>query len=246
MKTDKVDFVAESPKPPGADGRPTILLCDDETPIRQVLRTQLTARGYSVHEAASGEEAIRAVSTIEPDVVLLDLGLPDIDGIEVTRRLRQRTRIPIVVLSVRAGESDKIAALDAGADDYLTKPCQPGDLLERIRAALLRKKIEGARIFRAGDLSVDLEGRAVRVDNHQIPLTAAEYELLRVLVQNAGRLLTQNRLTHEVWGELGDMEALQLLRSTIGSLRRKLETDPARPRHIATEPGVGFRLRTEP
>lgn len=246
MKADKFVSVGESPKTSDGGKRPSILLADDETPIRQVLRAQLTARGYAVYEAANGEEVLRAVPALRPDVVLLDLGLPDIDGIEVTRRLRLGTRIPIIILSVRAGESDKIAALDAGADDYLTKPCQPGDLLERIRAALLRKTIEGSQVFRAGDLTVDLEGRAVRVGNHQIQLTATEYELLKVLVQNAGRLLTQGRLSHAVWAETRDTEALQLLRSTIGSLRQKLEADPARPRHIATEPGVGFRLRTEP
>lgn len=231
-------------KPPG-DARPSVLLVDDEQPIRRVLRAQLTARGYRVDEAGNGEEALDEAARRQPDVILLDLGLPDIDGIEVTRLLRQRSEVPVIILSVRAGESDKIAALEAGADDYLTKPCQTGELLERIRSALLRKTITGLHTFQAGDLAVDLERHAVQVGDRPIQLTPNEFELLRVLVLNAGRLLTPGRLTHEAWSEKQDEEARQLLRTTIGSLRRKLEANPARPRHITTEPGVGFRLRTE-
>lgn len=228
------------------DGRPAILVADDESPIRQILRAQLTARGYSVHEASTGADVLRTVPVLQPEVVLLDLGLPDIDGVEVTRRLRRESPVPVVILSVRASESDKIAALDAGADDYLTKPCQPADLLERIRTALHRNNIQTTRTFRAGDMTVDLETHAVEIGDHEIELTATEFEVLRVLVQNAGRLLTQHRLTRELWGEKLPAESLQLLRTTVGSLRQKLEVDPARPRHISTEPGVGFRLRTEP
>jgi two-component system KDP operon response regulator KdpE len=233
-------------KKPDGDARPAILLADDEEPIRQVLRVQLAARGYVTYEAATGDEVLQAAPQLQPDVILLDLGLPDIDGIEVTRQLRRRSQVPVIILSVRAAESDKIAALDAGADDYLTKPCQPGELLERVRTALLRRMIEGARVFQAGDLTVDLEGQAVQIGARRVQLTSTEYDLLRVFVLNAGRLLTQRRLTHEVWGEKHHEEALQLLRTTIGSLRQKLEVNPARPRHISTEPGVGFRLRTEP
>lgn len=223
-----------------------ILLGDDEEAIRQFLCAQLTARGYSAHQARTGSEVLQAVPVLRPDVIILDLGLPDMDGIEVTRRLRRLTNTPIVILSVRAAESDKIAALDAGADDYLTKPCQPGELFERIRTALLRTILQGEPVFEAGDLTVDLSHQVVQVGRNRIQLTAAEYDLLKVLVLNAGRLLTQRRLACQVWAEMPADEALPLLRTTIGALRHKLEANPARPRHIATEPGVGFRLRTEP
>jgi two-component system, OmpR family, KDP operon response regulator KdpE len=222
-----------------------ILVGDDEVAMRHVLHTQLSARGHSVYEAGTGADVLRTVSELEPDVILLDLGLPDIDGIEVTRRLRRSTQTPIIILSARIADLDKIAALDAGADDYLTKPYQPKELFERVRTALLRNTIQGDSVFQAGDLLVDLSCRIVRMGDDLIQLTDAEYELLRVLVLNAGKLMTQHQLATDVWGR-HDIEALQLLRTTIGSLRQKLEADPARPRHIATEPGVGFRLRTEP
>ena len=226
------------------DRRRAILVCDDEEPIRQILRAQLTARGYFVHEASTGDEVLRVVPALRPDVIILDLGLPDVDGIEVIQRLRLSNKTPVIVLSVRAVAADKIAALDAGADDYLTKPCQPIDLDERIRAMLFRTEFQGA-VFEASDLIVDLHHRTVQVDKKEIQLTATEYDLLKVLVLNAGRLLTQQRLTYELWGEKHDDKALRLLRTTIGTLREKLESDPARPRHIAMEPGVGYRLRTE-
>jgi len=222
-----------------------ILVGDDEVAMRHVLNAQLTARGHSVYEAGNGVDVLQTVSELEPDVILLDLGLPDIDGIEVTQRLRQATQTPIIILSARVADFDKIAALDAGADDYLTKPYQPSELFERIRTALLRTTIQGESLFEAGDLVVDLNRQTVRIGDNQLQLTDSEYRLLRVLVLNAGKLMTQQHLASEVWGR-HDIEALQLLRTTIGSLRQKLETDPMRPRHIATEPGVGFRLRTEP
>jgi two-component system, OmpR family, KDP operon response regulator KdpE len=222
-----------------------ILVGDDEVAMRQVLNAQLSARGHSVYEAGTGADVLRTVSMLEPDVVLLDLGLPDIDGIEVTQRLRRSTQTPIIIISARTADLDKIAALDAGADDYLTKPYQPKELFERVRTALIRTTIHGESVFQAGDLVVDLRRQIVGVGNNQIQLTQAEYELLRVLVLNAGKLVTQHQLATDVWGR-HDLEALQLLRTTIGPLRQKLEADPARPRHIATEPGVGFRLRTEP
>jgi two-component system KDP operon response regulator KdpE len=222
-----------------------ILVGDDESAIRHVLHAQLTARGHSVYEADTGADVLRTASELDPDVILLDLGLPDIDGIEVTQRLRRTTQAPIIILSVRAAESDKLAALDAGADDYLTKPYQANELFERIRTALLRTTLQGEPVFEAGDLVVDLKRRTVRIGSNQIQLTGAEYELLKVLVLNAGKLMTQRRLASDVWGR-HDIEALQLLRTTIGSLRQKLEANPLRPRHIATELGVGFRLRTEP
>ena len=222
-----------------------ILVGDDEEAMRHVLHVQLSARGHSVYEAGTGADILQTVSELEPDVILLDLGLPDIDGIEVTQRLRRSTQTPIIVLSARVADFDKIAALDAGADDYLTKPYQPSELFERIRTALLRTTIQGESVFEAGDLVVDLSRQTVRIGNNQIQLTDPEYELLRVLVLNAGKLMTQHQLASDVWGG-HDIGALQLLRTTIGSLRQKLEADPARPSHIATEPGVGFRLRTEP
>ena len=222
-----------------------ILVGDDEVAMRNVLHAQLSARGHSVYEAGTGADVLRTVSELEPDVILLDLGLPDIDGIEVTQRLRRSTPTPIIILSARSADLDKIAALDAGADDYLTKPYQPKELFERIRTALLRTTIQGESLFEAGDLVVDLNRQTARIGDNQLQLTDSEYGLLRVLVLNAGKLMTQRHLASEVWGR-HDIEALQLLRTTIGSLRQKLETDPMRPRHIATEPGVGFRLRTEP
>ena len=222
-----------------------ILVGDDEVAMRQVLNAQLSARGHSVYEAGTGADILRIVSMLEPDVVLLDLGLPDIDGIEVTQRLRRSTQTPIIILSARTADLDKIAALDAGADDYLTKPYQPKELFERVRTALLRTTIQGESVFQAGNLVVDLSRQIVRLGNNQIQLTDTEYELPRILVLNAGKLMTQSQLASEVWGRR-DVEALELLRTIIGSLRQKLETDPVRPRHIATEPGVGFRLRTEP
>ena len=222
-----------------------ILVGDDEAAMRHVLHAQLSARGHSVYEAGTGADVLRTVSELEPDVILLDLGLPDIDGIEVTQLLRRSTQTPIIILSARTADLDKIAALDAGADDYLTKPYQPKELFESVRTALLRTTIQGESVFQAGDLVVDLSRQIVRVGNDKIQLTDAEYELLRVLVLNAGKLMTQHQLATDVWGR-HDIEALQLLRTTIGSLRQKLEADPAGPRHIATEPGVGFRLRTEP
>jgi two-component system, OmpR family, KDP operon response regulator KdpE len=222
-----------------------ILVGDDEEAMRHVLNVQLSARGHSVYEAGTGADILQTVSKLEPDVILLDLGLPDIDGIEVTQRLRRSTQTPIIVLSARVADFDKIAALDAGADDYLTKPYQPSELFERIRTALLRTTIQGESVFEAGDLVVDLSCQTVRIGNNQIQLADAEYQLLKVLVLNASKLMTQRHLASDVWGR-HDNEALHLLRTTIGSLRQKLETDPVRPRHIATESGVGFRLRTDP
>jgi two-component system, OmpR family, KDP operon response regulator KdpE len=221
----------------------SILAVDDEVTFRQVLRARLTARGYVVHEAGRGEDVLRIVPVLQPDVILLDIGLPDIDGIEVTRRLRPLVQTPIIILSVHATESDKIAALDAGADDYLTKPCDLGDLLDRIGTALRRVLFQDAELFTTGDLAVDLSRQIVQVAKNPVCLTAMEYDLLKVLVFNAGRLLTQRRLTQEVWGETNEDSALPLLRTTMTSLRQKLDSDRSHPGHIATEPGVGYRLR---
>ena len=220
------------------------MVVDDELPIRQLLRSWLIAHGYSIQEACTGKDVIERAPAVHPDVILMDLGLPDLDGIEVTRRLRQVMQTPIIILSVRSSAADKVAALDAGADDYLTKPWLPGELLERIRTALLHTRTHETAVFEAGDLKVDLNHRMVQVSNKVLQLTPGEYELLSVLVHNAGRLLTQRRLIQEVWRECASDQSLQLLRATINSLRQKLETNPALPRYIATEPGVGYRLRT--
>ncbi len=225
---------------------PTILLVDDEAPLRQVLRARLTARGYSIQEASSGEEVLRTVPVLQPDVILLDIGLPGIDGIEVTRRLRPSVQTPIIILSVHAAESDKIAALDAGADDYLTKPCDLGELLDRIRTALRQATLKDGDVFTAGDLVVDVNRQTVHVANEPVRLTETEYNLLKVLVLNAGKLLTQGRLAKNIWGQRSDDDAVQMLRTTVRSLRQKLDTNSSQPGHIATEPGVGFRLRVTP
>jgi len=229
-----------------SDPGPRVLVIDDEVAIRRFLRSSLAAHGYSVHEAPSGEEALQVVPAIRPDVIILDLGLPGISGTEVTKCLREWTQIPIIILSVEGDESAKIAALDAGADDYLTKPFGTGELLARIRATLRRAtKPEDGPVFVTGDLTVDLSGRLVRLHDVEVQLTPTEYSLLKTLVIHANKLLTHRQLVREVWGGAHYEDAQHLLRVNISNLRRKLETDPARPQYIVTEPGVGYRLRTE-
>ena len=206
----------------------------------------LTAHGYSVHEAASGEDALQVVPGVRPDVIVLDLGLPQMSGTEVTRCLREWTEIPIIILSVREEEAEKIAALDAGADDYLTKPFGTGELLARLRAALRRaSKQETSSVFTAGDLMVDLALRLVRVRGADVQLTPTEYDLLKALVLHAGKVLTHRQIIREVWGGAHYEDALHLLRVNVSNLRRKIEADATRPRFLVTEPGVGYRMRTE-
>lgn len=223
-----------------------ILLIDDERAIRRLLRAALAAHGYEVLEAATGEEGLQSAATQHPDVIILDLGLPDLDGVQVTRRLREWTQTPIIILSVRGSEEDKIAALDAGADDYLTKPFGTGELTARIRAALRRIQPpgEGQPVFQVDELRVDLLHRTVSVDDHLVDLTPNEYELLKLLVQHAGKVVTHRQLLRAVWGS-GYEEEAHLLRVNISNLRRKLEPDPSRPQYLLTEPGVGYRLRQE-
>lgn len=220
-----------------------VLVVDDEEAIRRFLRVTLESQAYTVIEAASGQDALSCAGNHKPDIVILDLGLPDIDGVEVTRLLRQWTKVPVIILSVRGSESDKIAALDAGADDYLTKPFGVGELLARLRAALRRvAQITNEPVFTSGILTVDLARRLVTVAGHEVQLTPNEYELLRVLVVNAGRVLTHRHLLHEVWGvEYG--EELHMLHVNISNLRHKIEHNSARPQFIITEPGVGYRLK---
>jgi two-component system KDP operon response regulator KdpE len=224
---------------------PRVLVVDDEEAIRRFLRVTLTSQAYNVVEAASGQDALSVIAMQKPDVVILDLGLPDMDGVEVTRLLRQWTRIPIIILSVRGSERDKIDALDAGADDYLTKPFGVGELLARLRAALRRgAQTTSEPVFTSGSLNVDLARRLVTVAEQEVQLTPNEYELLRVLVAHAGKVLTRRQLLREVWGvEYG--EEFHMLHVNISNLRRKIEIDPARPQFIITEPGVGYRLRTD-
>jgi two-component system KDP operon response regulator KdpE len=225
---------------------PRVLIVDDEPAIRRFLQAVLRAHGYAVYEAPSGEDALQTVPAARPDVIILDLGLPQMSGTEVTRCLREWTEIPIIILSVREEEAEKIAALDAGADDYLTKPFGPGELLARIRAALRRaSKQETNSVFTVGDLTVDLAQRQVRVGGADVQLTPTEYDLMKALVLHAGKVLTHRQIVREVWGGAHYEDSLHLLRVNVSNLRRKLETDAARPRFIVTEPGVGYRLRTE-
>jgi len=221
-----------------------VLVVDDEPAIRRFLRASLGAHGYTVMEASCGEDALKTVALNHPEVVILDLGLPDIDGVEVTRRLREWTQIPIIILSVREQEGDKIAALDAGADDYLTKPFGMGELMARMRVALRRSaQTTEEPIYQIDELEVDLARRQVSVAGQDISLTPTEYDLLRVLAQHAGKVITHHQLLRMVWGDAYQTET-HLLRVNMSNLRRKIEPDPARPRYILTEPGVGYRLKT--
>ena len=225
------------------EGSHTILVVDDERPIRRFLRTSLQGHGYAVLEASTGQEALLAAAERRPDVIVLDLGLPDIDGTEVTRKLREWTQIPILILSVRDRESDKIAALDAGADDYLTKPFGVGELLARIRVSLRHSAAPDSEpVFQVDGLRVDLARRQVWASERLVELTPTEYDLLRLLVQNAGRVLTHRQMLRQVWGAAYESES-HLLRVNISNLRRKIEPDPNRPVYLITEPGVGYRLK---
>lgn len=219
-----------------------VLVVDDEASIRRYLRAALGAQGLTVYETATGLEAINAVLSHRPDIIIMDLGLPDIDGIEVTRRLREWSQTPIIVLSVREAEQDKIAALDAGADDYLTKPFGTGELLARMRVAL-RKQAAGPNepVFQSGALTVDFSRRVVIVGEREVQLTPTEYDLLKILVTHAGKVITHHQLLRQVWGE--GYDDMHILRVNISNLRGKLEPDPARPTYIHTEPGVGYRLK---
>jgi len=226
------------------DAKLRLLIVDDERAIRRFLRAALTSHGYQVVEADSGQAALAAAVDSRPDVVILDLGLPDIDGVDVTRQLREWYRSPIIILSVRDQESDKIAALDAGADDYLTKPFGVGELMARIRVILRRsaRSVEEP-VFEVDELKVDLARRLVSLKGQEVDLTPTEYDILRILVQNAGRVLTHRQILREVWGEAYETET-HLLRVNMSNLRRKIEPDPNLPRFVVTEPGVGYRLKT--
>ena len=225
--------------------KPLILIVEDDPQIRRFLRPTLTAEGYAYHEAMTAAEGIVEANSRRPDLILLDLGLPDRDGLDVIRQVRASSQMPIVVLSARGQEKDKIAALDLGADDYVAKPFGVGELVARIRAALRRsaRAAEGP-VLRFGRVEVDLDKRLVCVDGREAHLTPNEYRLLEVLLKYPGKVLTHRQLLNEVWGP-NHLEQAQYLRVYIAQLRRKLESDPARPQHLQTEPGVGYRLVTE-
>ena len=220
-----------------------VLVVDDENSIRRYLRAALSAQGFAVYEAGNGQEAINGVIANHPDIIILDLGLPDFDGIEVTRRLREWSQTPIIILSVREAENDKIAALDAGADDYLTKPFSTGELMARMRVALRRMtNTPDDPVLEVDNLKMDISRRLVTVNDEQISLTPTEYEILRLLLQNAGKVLTHRQLLRQVWGTAYESE-MHILRVNISNLRRKIEPDPSRPHYLLTEPGVGYRIR---
>ena len=231
-----------------ASPAPTVLVIEDEPPLRRFLRATLPAHGYRLLEAETARDGLTQAAMHQPDLIILDLGLPDLDGLEVTRRLREWTTVPILVLSARGQETDKVVALDAGADDYLTKPFGVQELLARMRVALrhaarlTQEPMEP--VFTVGELRVDLGHRRVSMANQEIHLTPIEYKLLTVLVRYAGRVVTQRQLLQEVWGP-HQTSATHYVRVYMGQLRHKLEANPARPRYLVTEPGVGYRLKTD-
>ncbi len=222
--------------------KPTVLVIDDELQMRRLLRVSLEGNGYRVLEAVSGQEALIQAAQGRPDIIVLDMGLPDMDGVSVLKRLREWSQVPVVVLSVREREEDKIAALDNGADDYVTKPFATGELLARLRVAQRHATpAPELSVFHAGKLEVDLTARLVKLDGKEVRLTATEYALLRLLIRHAGKVLTHRQILREVWGPNYE-EQTHYLRVYIAHLREKLESDPAKPRLICTEPGVGYRL----
>jgi two-component system KDP operon response regulator KdpE len=236
------DAPPDAPPPPPA----MILVIDDESPIQRFLRVSLEAQGYQVVEASTGKRGLIEAASRTPDLIVLDLGLPDIDGIEVTRQLREWSKAPIIVVSARGKEQDKIAALDAGADDYLTKPFGVGELMARVRVALRHaasSSESGEPIFDIGDLHVDLARREVTAGGRAVHLTPNEFKLLAVLVKHAGKVLTHRQLLKEVWGP-GSGNETHYLRVYMNQLRQKIEADPAQPKYLLTEPGVGYRLFT--
>jgi two-component system, OmpR family, KDP operon response regulator KdpE len=231
-----------------AEPKPVVLLIEDEPQMRRFLRTALEPHGYDLVEAGTARDGLGHATAHNPDIVLLDLGLPDVDGLEVTRRIREWSRVPIIVLSARGQESDKVAALDAGADDYVTKPFAVGELLARMRVALRHAlQADGGPeepVFEIGDLRVDLAERRVQMAGTEIHLTPTEYKLLAVLARHAGRVITHRQLLKEVWG-VNAIQHTHYLRVYMTQLRHKLERDPARPQYLQTELGVGYRLRGE-
>jgi two-component system KDP operon response regulator KdpE len=230
------------------ESRPLVLLVEDEARMRKFVRIALSTNGYRVLEASTGEEGLSLASATPPDLVVLDIGLPGIDGFEVTRRLREWSTVPIIVLSARGQEQDKVRALNDGADDYLTKPFGPAELMARLGVALRHSTRSGPDAFGAvvtcADLRIDLARRLVVVRGNEVHLTPIEYKLLAALAKHAGMVLTQNQLLREVWGPSAGHQSPSL-RVHMAQLRRKLEEDSARPRYLVTEPGVGYRLKVD-
>ncbi len=232
-----------------AENKDVILMIEDELPIRRFLKPSLTSQKFKVVEAVTGEEGLALAASQNPDLILLDLGLPDMDGLKVIQKLREWTTVAIIVLTARGKEQDKILGLDAGADDYLTKPFNVGELLARVRVALrhARKVKQGEKepVFETGGLKVDLDARLVYVKGKEIHLTPNEYDVLALLVRYAGKVVTQKQILKEVWGPAATEDQSQYLRTYLHQLREKIETDPTRPRYLITEPGVGYRLKEE-
>ena len=223
---------------------PHILVIDDEPQILRAIRTILTEKQFRVTTASRGEEGLTLAATNEPDLIILDLGLPDMDGVEVCTRLREWTQTPIIILSVRDSERDKVAALDMGADDYLTKPFGIEELLARVRVALrhaANRKGEQSKVVKAGTLTIDLAWHIVKRGEEEVKLTGMEYKLLAYLAANHGRVLTHQSILSQVWGP-ADADHTEYLRVYMRQLRKKLEEDPERPQHILTEPGIGYRF----
>ena len=224
---------------------PIVLVIDDEAQIRRLLRLSLEAHGYQVRESTTAQEGLQQVAMVRPDLIILDLGLPDMDGLEALNRLREWSQTPVIVLSVRNSEQDKIALLDAGANDYITKPFGMGELIARMRAVLriiLPDNSEG--LFRSGDLVVDFSRRQVTKNGRELKFTPTEYSLLRYLARHSGKVLTHNQIIHELWGPESQPDS-SYLRVYILQIRRKIEDDPANPRLLITEPGVGYRLLSD-
>jgi len=231
-----------------SEDKELILLIEDEPQMSRFLRITLQGHGYRLVEAGTGQEGLMQAASRNPDVVLLDLGLPDLDGLEVTRRLREWAQTPIIVISAREQEQDKVKALDAGADDYLTKPFSAGELMARIRVALRHMARQAGKqepVFILQNLRVDLAQRQVFIDEKEVHLTPIEYKLLTVLIRHAGKVITHNQLLKEVWGP-AHVNEVQYLRVYMTQLRHKLEVDPTRPRFLMNEPGIGYRLKFDP
>ena len=228
--------------------RPLVLVIEDEAPIRKFLRTGLESQDFQVVDASTGREGLAQAGTRAPDVILLDLGLPDLDGFDVVRKLREWSTVPIVVLSARGQERDKVHALDSGADDYVTKPFSMGELLARMRVALRHRSRtqtgDQSSVVETGNLRIDFERRVVTVAGKEVRLTPIEYRLLSTLGRHAGKVLTHDLLLREVWGPEFTTQH-HYLRVYMAQLRHKIESNPARPRLLVTEPGVGYRLRTD-
>lgn len=236
---------SESASPVGPSAGAVILVIDDEAQIRKLLELTLESNGYTVRVAISGKEGITKAASERPELIVLDLGLPDLDGVEVLKKIREWSEVPVLVVSVRSEEADIIACLDAGADDYLTKPFRTGELLARVRTAIRhRPSLQESPVFTVRDLQVDLSARTVKKRNEIVRLTATEYALLALFIRNAGRVLTHNYILEQVWGPTFSEET-QYTRVYVGQLRKKIEDDPTDPKIILTESGIGYRLQAD-